>query len=163
MMPLFNGTQIFQEEVVEPVNILAASAHFGIRDLLFGEPCHYYIKTLSFCFIYEIKYEQFAEVFEEDEDLMDAIETARARVKDEVELMYSRYAQLKKQVTAEDQPITIPSVIDYQPPKDPDEKPSLETEEYNELFKFRFHKIVKLVRKYFFNQIKQAILMFFCL
>jgi len=51
---------------------------------LFQEPARYKYKTLSFCLLFEIKYKDFQEIFEgDDEELMEHIEACREKVRTE--------------------------------------------------------------------------------
>ena len=76
--------QILKEDTDEVKAILTDTGHFGLRDLLFGEPAFNNIKTLSYCVLGVIEYATFAAVFADDVDLMATVESQKLSLKDRI-------------------------------------------------------------------------------
>ncbi|ODN03013.1 Cyclic nucleotide-gated olfactory channel [Orchesella cincta] len=125
--------QVYSDNLAEAKHILESSSHFGIRDLLFGEPSHYNVRTLSYCYIYEITNDQFLEVFEEDEELLDLIDDERDSRHDEIEEMYNQYSKLEREKQA-DRNVEIPSWIHFKLAKNSRGRRGLQYHEYESYF-----------------------------
>lgn len=71
---IVNGSvALYQHGEASASAILTSTGHFGLRDLLFGEPYPYKVKTLSYVVLYAVDYDVFQEVLGDDEGLMDYI------------------------------------------------------------------------------------------
>lgn len=134
---------VYDENYKEPKHILEASSHFGIRDLLFGEPSHFTIRTLSYCLVYEITNENVLEVFEEDTELLDLIDDEKDIRHDEIEDMYNQYSQLERDQHA-DAHIEIPSWMYFRPAKEDRGRGGRKFVEYDKFFdEFTGGKVMK--------------------
>ncbi len=58
----------------KPVKILTETGHFGLRDLLFGEPAHHDIQTLSYCLLLEVELRDLMEALAKDTELLELVE-----------------------------------------------------------------------------------------
>lgn len=108
---------VYDEDLDTPKHILEASCHFGIRDLLFGEPSHFNIRSLSYCYLYEITYDQLCEVFKEEQDLLDLFEDEKEARNDEIEALYNEYNRVERERCV-DAITEIPSWNHFRPAKD---------------------------------------------
>lgn len=124
---------VYSEGNSEPKEILEATSHFGIRDLLFGEPSHFTIRTLSFCYMFEITNDQMLEVFEEDSELLDLIEDEKTYLHDEIERWYSKYSKLERDQHA-DAFMEVPSWVYFKPTKDNRGRAGRQYDEYSTFF-----------------------------
>lgn len=71
---IVNGSVALYQHGEETASaILTSTGHFGLRDLLFGEPYPYQVKTLSYVVLYAVDYSTFQEVLGDDEGLMEYI------------------------------------------------------------------------------------------
>ncbi|CAL8137954.1 unnamed protein product [Orchesella dallaii] len=134
---------VYSDNLMEAKHILESSSHFGIRDLLFGEPSHYNVRTLSYCSVYEITNDQFLEVFEEDEELLDLIDDERDLRHDEIEEMYNQYSKLEREKQV-DRNVEIPSWIHFKLKKNIKGRRGLQYQEYESFYdNFKGGKIFK--------------------
>lgn len=62
-----------------PLNILDETGHFGIRDLLFGEPAHHDIKTLSYCIFFEVELRDMFQAMRNDLDLVHRVDEEKVK------------------------------------------------------------------------------------
>jgi len=62
------------------MNIIEETGHFGIRDLLFGEPAHHDIKTLSYCIFFEVELRDLYNSMRGDTDLVDRVEEEKVQM-----------------------------------------------------------------------------------
>ncbi|CAL8148468.1 unnamed protein product [Orchesella dallaii] len=100
------------EKCHEPVSILEPSCHFGVRDLLFGEPSHYIIRSLSYVCMYSIKHTQFKNLFNDhDDEFGDLIGQEKQRTKHVIREMTVMYSKMAKNVPNPDKPTRIPSWV----------------------------------------------------
>ncbi|CAL8141846.1 unnamed protein product [Orchesella dallaii] len=114
---IVNGSvALYQHGEKSASAILRSTGHFGLRDLLFGEPYPYRVKTLSYVVLYSVDYSVFQEVLGDDEGLMEYIKDELKRREDEI----SNYQNVR--VVDEDGPsereVVSPSWLTY--PGDPD-------------------------------------------
>jgi len=146
--------------------ILQLFLNFSIRDLLFGEPCHFTMKSMSYVFLYSIKYHQIKHVFPmpmpgEENDFWDPINEEKARIQANIDQMVNIYAQFAKRKSRkqEDRAVAIPSWVrvpkkpaeEYPDPKEPGyrekRKAILINKEYENLFKLiKFGKLWKYAK-----------------
>ena len=121
--------QVLKEDTDEVKAILTETGHFGLRDLLYGEPAFNNIKTLSYCVLGVIEYATFAAVFADDLELMVAVESQNLSLKERIRALDYVFCKVgaaweKK----ERKPSQIPAWITFPTKK----KPFVDFCDYNE-------------------------------
>ncbi|CAG7731031.1 unnamed protein product [Allacma fusca] len=103
---------LFTTEKVE-TGILEATGHFGIRDLLFGEPHEFFIKTKSYVILYAIDFQNFVDSFEGyDEEMMELLYREKTRISERVhDLVFVRGINTHLYDKSEEKPVKIRSFI----------------------------------------------------
>ncbi|CAG7728316.1 unnamed protein product [Allacma fusca] len=123
MYIIYKGSVAFLKEESDEIKlILEETGHFGQRDLLFGEPSHNNIKTLSYCVIYAIDLQSYNIVFARDLELQAAVKTKKNDYADRIRHLNNLYASVGKLYhDKERKPTRIPSWIVF--PKPTEERP----------------------------------------
>ena len=111
---------MLKENTDDVKSILTETGHFGLRDLLYGEPAFNNIKTLSYCVLGVIDYETFTSIFADDMDLMTAVESQQKSLKDRIKALDYVFSRVgggweKK----ERKPSEIPSWITFPTQENP--------------------------------------------
>ncbi|ODN05547.1 Potassium voltage-gated channel subfamily H member 6 [Orchesella cincta] len=138
-------TILYQHGEQSASAILRSTGHFGLRDLLFGEPYPYKVKTLSYVVLYSVDYAVFEEVLGDDEGLLEYIKDELKRREDEI----SNYRDSR--IVDEDGPsereVVSPSWLIY--PGDPD-APAIGGDLTYDHFErpFLYHKGSDFIRHY---------------
>jgi hypothetical protein len=76
---LYTYLQFLNDKSDIPLKILEETGHFGLRDLLFGEPAHHNIKTLSYCLLYEVELRDLMEALGKDTELLEIVEEEKVK------------------------------------------------------------------------------------
>lgn len=71
---IVNGSvALYEHDSVKASAILTSTGHFGLRDLMFGEPYPYMVKTLGYTTLYALDYSAYQDVLGDDEGLAEYI------------------------------------------------------------------------------------------
>ncbi|CAG7786966.1 unnamed protein product [Allacma fusca] len=146
MYVIYKGSlAVLKEDTNEVKAILEPTGHFGLRDLLLGEPSHNNIKTLSYCLIYGIDLQSYNEVFEKDDDLIERVEEVKAENADTINVLAQVYADLGKATQIKERkPTDIPSWV-YFPTKELPHGEFCDYEEFMEPYDCKFGWLFRLV------------------
>ena len=131
-------------------SILEATGHFGLRDLLYAEPAFSNVKTLSYCLIYVLDFQDFSLIFSDDTELMTFIEKKNSVYQATVDALNKIFVLAGKGESVKERPPTdVPSWIMFPTKEDP-VKGLYSYQEFIEPFNEPGGGILRLARDPFF-------------
>ena len=111
---------ILKEDGDEVKALLEPTGHFGLRDLLYGEPSFNRVKTLSYCILYAVDFTSFNLVCGHDLQLMYEIEQHKGKLEERIELLNMVYKEAAKSWDMKERkPTEIPSWIVFPTQENP--------------------------------------------
>ena len=124
-----------REDTNEVKGVLTETGHFGLRDLLYGEPSFNDVRTLSYCYILVIDAASFNLVFDGDDDLQEVLQENRAKLEERIRALNFVYQSAGREwEKKERKPTGIPSWITF-PTKENPENELCSYEEFTNAYK----------------------------